>query len=56
MPKPDQTLYDVLGVKPDAKHHEIGILKFYRFNSLGRVKWCCSSTTQWPRRDCGFFF
>ena len=23
MPKPDQTLYDVLGVKPDAKHHEI---------------------------------
>jgi len=25
MPKPDQTLYDVLGVKPDAKHHEIGI-------------------------------
>jgi hypothetical protein len=25
MPKPAATLYEVLGVKPDAKHHEIGI-------------------------------
>src|SRR5438132_896189 len=25
MPKPDRTLYEILGVKPDAKHHEIGI-------------------------------